>query len=51
MIAKTANGVPIKRHPGAITYKRWLHHCGWCGVKAPVATNGRDLFCSVCGHW
>src|SRR6266568_1904907 len=32
-------------------YYHWLHKCGWCGGTHPVATNGRDLFCSYCGRW
>lgn len=32
-------------------YEHWLHTCGWCGWRAPVATDGRNLFCSHCGKW
>jgi len=32
-------------------YTYWIHKCGWCGGKHPVATDGRNLFCSNCGYW
>jgi hypothetical protein len=31
-------------------YTNWIRKCGWCGRRAPVATDGRNLFCSYCKH-
>lgn len=31
-------------------YEHWVNDCGWCGGKWRWATDGRNLFCSHCGH-
>jgi hypothetical protein len=31
-------------------YTHWIVKCGWCGKHAPIATDGRNLFCNLCGH-
>ena len=40
-----------KTHRIEHIYTHWLHQCGWCGNEVPVATDGRNLFCSYCGRW
>lgn len=31
-------------------YHHWIKDCDYCGGKWPWATDGRNLFCSHCGH-
>lgn len=28
----------------------WQRFCGWCARTTQVATDGRNLLCSRCGH-
>jgi len=32
------------------TYLFWIVRCSWCGKDHPIATDGRNLFCSGCGY-
>lgn len=59
--AKSTAGVnppPRKFKTGEIFMKRriihiytaWIVKCSWCGLHTVKATDGRNIFCSSCGH-
>ena len=31
-------------------YHSWKLLCGWCGRNSHWATDGRNLFCALCGR-